>query len=388
MVTSSRLIQIFLDHHIDYFTGVPDSQLKEFCDYIFQTYGLGKQHVIAANEGNAVGLAAGYHLATGHTGLVYMQNSGLGNAVNPITSLTDSEVYGIPVVYMIGWRGMPGIKDEPQHKKQGKITLELLNILEIPYFIIKKETTDEEIQQAFQQFFSKMLKSGKSIAFIVEKEAIINEGGFEKKKIKNEYSLTREEAIQQIAQMLGEKDIIVSTTGKASRELFGYRETAADNHNRDFLTVGSMGHASMIGLSIAELSDEKVWCIDGDGALLMHTGAAAVIGTRKPANFCHILINNGVHETVGGLPTVSYQVDWQLAMSSFGYEKVYKIKTKPQLIKTLETVKNEKGLIFIEILTNTDSRKTLMRPNISPDENKNNFMEFLKVKRKEHKSES
>lgn len=375
MITAAQLTHIFLENQIDYFTGVPDSQLKEFCNHIMQTYELGRQHVIAVNEGNAVALAAGHYLATGHFGLVYMQNSGLGNAINPITSLTDSQVYGIPVAYLIGWRGMPGVKDEPQHKKQGQITLDLLKILEIPYFIIKKETTIEEIQKVFQQSFQPLLKSGKSIAFVVEKEAITNDINF---AVRNDYSLTREEVIQMIAQVQDKKDITISTTGKASRELFEYRESKGDSHNRDFLTVGSMGHASMIALSISEQVDEKVWCIDGDGALLMHTGGAAVLGARKPENFCHILINNGVHESVGGLPTVSYQVDWQKAMSSFGYEKMYKAETKEQLSYALENIKNEKGCVFLEILTNSQSRKDLMRPNTTPEENKNSFMEFLR----------
>lgn len=382
MVSAEKLTQIFLDNHIDYFTGVPDSQLKEFCNHIMQKYGLGKNHVIAANEGNAVALAAGYHLATGNIGLVYMQNSGLGNAVNPITSLTDSKVYKIPVVYLIGWRGMPGIKDEPQHKKQGEITLELLKVLEIPYFIIKKETSEEDIQKIFQQSFSKMLKNGKSVALVVEKETISND---QKLEIKNEYPLSREDAIQLIAQNQKEEDIIISTTGKASRELFEYRETEKSCHNRDFLTVGSMGHASMIALSISEHVEEKVWCIDGDGALLMHTGAAAMIGARKPENFCHVLINNGAHETVGGLPTVSYQIDWQTTMKSFGYEKVFKAENKEQLVQILENIKGQKEFVFLEIRTNTDSRKDLMRPNISPEVNKNNFMKFISSQKKESK---
>lgn len=375
MINVADFYEFLADNGIDYFTGVPDSQLKAFCDYITLKYGTGKKHIIAPNEGNAVALAAGYHIATGNTGLVYMQNSGLGNAVNPITSLTDLEVYGIPIVYLIGWRGQPGVKDEPQHVKQGKITLELLETLGINYFIIKKETKLEELKNVYKNTMETILKNGKSAAFVVEKDAFEADGKFEGN---NNNELTREEAIKAIADSVKEASIIVSTTGKASRELFEYREKNNLGHEKDFLTVGSMGHASMIGLSIAENSNKKVVCIDGDGAMLMHTGAAALIGSRKPENYLHILINNGAHETVGGMPTISYKIDWQNAVKSFGYTNAYRASSITEIEHYIKLSQGTKGPVLLEIITNAQSRKDLTRPNIKPIDNKINIMNYLK----------
>lgn len=375
MINVADFYEFLADNGIDYFTGVPDSQLKAFCDFITLKYGTGKNHIIAPNEGNAVALAAGYHIATGNTGLVYMQNSGLGNAVNPITSLTDLEVYGIPIVYLIGWRGQPGVKDEPQHVKQGKITLELLETLGINYFIIKKETKLEELKNAYKNTMETTLKNGKSVAFVVEKDAFEADGKFEDN---NNNELTREEAIKAIADSVEEASIIVSTTGKASRELFEYREKNNFGHEKDFLTVGSMGHASMIGLSIAENSNKKVVCIDGDGAMLMHTGAAALIGSRKPENYLHILINNGAHETVGGMPTISYKIDWQNAVKSFGYTNAYKASSIAEIEHYIKSAQGTKGPVLLEIMTNAQSRMDLTRPNIKPIDNKINIMNYLK----------
>lgn len=375
MINVADFYEFLADNGIDYFTGVPDSQLKAFCDYITLKHGTGKNHIIAPNEGNAVALAAGYHIATGNTSLVYMQNSGLGNAVNPITSLTDLEVYGIPIVYLIGWRGQPGVKDEPQHVKQGKITLELLETLGINYFIIKKETKLEELKNVYKNTMKTILKNGKSVAFVVEKDAFEADGKFEDN---NNNELTREEAIKAIADSVEEASIIVSTTGKASRELFEYREKNNFGHEKDFLTVGSMGHASMIGLSIAENSNKKVVCIDGDGAMLMHTGAAALIGSRKPENYLHILINNGAHETVGGMPTISYKIDWQNAVKSFGYTNAYKASSIAEIEHYIKLSQGTKGPVLLEIITNAQSRKELTRPNIKPIDNKINIMNYLK----------
>lgn len=376
MINVADFYEFLTDNGVDYFTGVPDSQLKAFCDYITVKHSTGKKHIIAPNEGNAVALAAGYHIATGKTGLVYMQNSGLGNAVNPITSLTDLEVYGIPLLYLIGWRGQPGVKDEPQHVKQGKITLELLETLGIHYFIIKKETTTEDLKKEYTDNMEAFLKNGKSIAFVVEKDAFEAAGKFTNN---NDNELTREEAIKVIADTVEKSSIIVSTTGKASRELFEYREENGLGHEKDFLTVGSMGHASMIALSIAENSNKNVVCIDGDGAMLMHTGAAALIGSRKPENYLHIMINNGAHETVGGMPTISYDIDWKNAVKAFGYSDACRASNKAEIAHYINASKHIKGPVLLEIMTNTKSRKELTRPNIKPIDNKINIMNYLKA---------
>ena len=330
----------------DFYTGVPDSQLKALCDFLMQKYGTDPaHHVIAANEGNATALAAGYHLATGKVPVVYMQNSGEGNVINPVASLLSDEVYGIPCIFVIGWRGEPGVHDEPQHIYQGKVTCKLLEVMDIEYQILSKSTTEDELR-GYMAGFSDRLEAGKSVAIVVRKGALSFD---EKVEYKNGYALSREEIIETIVKYTGD-DPIVSTTGKASRELFEIRErnaggavgasadagdgnvAAADIHGHDFLTVGSMGHASSIALGIAlQKPDKRIWCIDGDGAALMHMGAMAVISDIKPKNLIHVVINNGAHETVGGQPTVLKSRDIAKVASDLGYVKCYQAEDKDEL---------------------------------------------------------
>lgn len=250
----------------DFYTGVPDSQLKALCDYLMFTYGIDKKHhIIAANEGNCTALAAGYHLATGKVPVVYMQNSGEGNIINPVASLLNDAVYAIPVIFIVGWRGEPGIHDEPQHIYQGKVTTKLLEDMDIQYKILDKETTQEDVQNAMENF-NQVLKQGKSVAFVVRKGAL----SFEEKVVyKNAYTMQREEIIQHILEV-SKEDPIISTTGKASREVFETRVANGQDHKYDFLTVGSMGHSSSIAMGVAiNKPNQKVWCIDGDGAVLI-----------------------------------------------------------------------------------------------------------------------
>ena len=254
----------------DFYSGVPDSQLKALCDYLMNTYGIDRgHHVIAANEGNCTALAAGYHLATGKVPVVYMQNSGESNIINPVASLLNEKVYAIPMVFIVGWRGEPGVHDEPQHIYQGEVTVKLLEDMGIGTFIIGKDTSDDEVQTAMDGF-KELLKQGKNVAFIIRKGAL--EYG-EKVVYKNNNSMTREEIIRHIVKASGE-DPIVSTTGKASRELFEIRVANEQSHKYDFLTVGSMGHSSSIALGVAlNRPGKRIWCVDGDGAALMHMGA-------------------------------------------------------------------------------------------------------------------
>ena len=286
----------------DFYTGVPDSQLKALCDYLMNQYGISKKHhIIAANEGNCTALAAGYHLATGKVPVVYMQNSGEGNIINPAASLLHEKVYAIPMIFVIGWRGEPGIHDEPQHVFQGEITLKLLEDMDIAYSVVDKNKAKDELLDTMNTF-RKQLEKGKNVAFVIRKDALTYEKPVD---YENTNHMTREEIIQHITAVSG-TDPVVSTTGKASRELFEIREAENMGHSYDFLTVGSMGHSSSIALGIAlNKPDKKIWCIDGDGAVLMHMGAMALIGANKPANFVHIVINNGAHETVGGMPTAA-----------------------------------------------------------------------------------
>lgn len=359
---------------IDFFAGVPDSQLKPLCNYLIDTYGISDKHIIAANEGNAVALAAGYHLSTGKIPCVYLQNSGLGNIINPVASLLNDNVYAIPCVFFVGWRGEPGVHDEPQHLFQGNITTKLLETVGIDYEIISKETGEEKLISILKSF-ERSLSKGKSVAFVVKKGALEYE---KSSTYKNNNTLVREDVIKEITN-ISKEDIIVSTTGKTSRELFEIRENNKQSHKYDFLTVGSMGHSSSIALAVAmNKPNKRVWCIDGDGAALMHMGAMAVIGQSNLENFIHIVNNNGAHESVGGQPTVAANIDMEKIAIGCGYKNVYSVKTKDELISTLKNIVTEKGPILIEIKTAIGSRADLGRPTTTSLDNKVAFMDYLR----------
>lgn len=359
----------------DFYTGVPDSQLKALCNYLMNTYGIdSKHHVIAANEGSCTALAAGYHLATGKVPVVYMQNSGEGNIINPVASLLNDKVYAIPMIFIVGWRGEPGIHDEPQHIYQGEVTVKLLEDMDIKPFIIGKETTEEEVKQAMEEFRT-LLAAGKDVAFVIRKGALSYD---EKVVYKNDNTMVREEIIKHIVQVSGE-DPIVSTTGKASRELFEIREANGQSHKYDFLTVGSMGHSSSIALGVAvNKPDTKVWCIDGDGAVLMHMGSMAVLGTNCPKNMVHVVINNGAHETVGGMPTVAGSIDLVAVAKACGYPNAVCVDSFEALDQELKQAKERNELSLIEVKCSIGARDDLGRPTTTALENKQNFMEYLK----------
>lgn len=358
----------------DFYTGVPDSQLKALCNYLMNTYGIDqKHHIIAANEGNCTALAAGYHLATGKVPVVYMQNSGEGNIINPVASLLNDKVYAIPIVFIVGWRGEPGIHDEPQHIYQGEVTVKLLEDMDIKTFVIGKDTTDEEVAAAMEEY-RKVLAEGKDVAFVIRKGALSYDG---KVKYENENTMVREEIIQHIVKASGE-DPIVSTTGKASRELFETRVANGQSHKYDFLTVGSMGHSSSIALGVAiNKPDTRVWCVDGDGAVLMHMGAMAVLGANKPKNMIHVVINNGAHETVGGMPTVAGKIDLVAVAKACGYPYAVRVDSFERLDEELETAKSRDELSLIEVKCSIGARDDLGRPTTTALENKQNFMDYL-----------
>ncbi len=359
----------------DFYTGVPDSQLKALCNYLMATYGIdSKHHVIAANEGNCTALAAGYHLATGKIPVVYMQNSGEGNIINPVASLLNDKVYAIPVVFIVGWRGEPGIHDEPQHIYQGEVTIKLLEDMDIATFIIGKETTDEEVEEAMKKF-REFLSAGKDVAFVIRKGVLTDAP---KVEYKNKNTMVREEIIRHIVKVSGE-DPIVSTTGKASRELFEIREANGQGHQYDFLTVGSMGHSSSIALGIAiNRPEKKIWCIDGDGAVLMHMGAMAVIGANKPKNLIHIVINNGAHETVGGMPTVAGEINLTVIAKACGYPNIASVRCFEELDRELKAAKNRNEMSMIEVKCSIGARENLGRPTTTALENKQAFMHYIK----------
>jgi phosphonopyruvate decarboxylase len=358
----------------DFYAGVPDSLLRPFCDYLMNTYGIDPEHhIIAANEGNCAALAAGYHLATGKVPVVYMQNSGEGNIVNPAASLLSDRVYAIPAVFVVGWRGEPGVRDEPQHAYQGLVTLRLLEDMDIKTFVVGKETTGEELRAAMDGFRA-LLSAGKDVAFVIRKGALEYSG---KAVYKNGCSMRREEIIRHIVKASG-GDPVVSTTGKASRELFETRAANGQGHEYDFLTVGSMGHSSSIALGVATFSHgRRVWCIDGDGAVLMHMGALAVIGANRPKNLVHVVINNGAHETVGGMPTVAGSVDLPAVASACGYPYAVSVDSFEALDAELGKAKARGELSFIEVKCSIGAREDLGRPTSTPIENKKSFMAYL-----------
>ena len=368
---AEKLMQII---GADFYTGVPDSQLRALCDCLMHTYGIDpKHHLIAANEGNCVGLAAGYHLATGKTPVVYMQNSGEGNIINPVASLLNDKVYAIPMIFVIGWRGEPGVHDEPQHIYQGEVTVKLLDDMDIASFIIGKDTTDEEVEEAMKSF-RELLNKGKNVAFVIRKGALTCDN---KVVYKNDNKMNREDIIRHITAVSG-SDPIVSTTGKASRELFEIREANGQGHQYDFLTVGSMGHSSSIALGVAlNKPQQKIWCVDGDGAMLMHMGSMAVIGKNAPKNLVHIVINNGAHETVGGMPTVADTIDIVAAAKACGYPNAMSADNFEALDNALAAAKNADCLTLIEVKCSIGARDDLGRPTTTAIENKENFMRYL-----------
>jgi len=373
MIRPEFFIEKLRENGIDCFAGVPDSLLKNICAYITDHCDA-EHNIIAANEGAAVGLAAGHYLATGQPACVYMQNSGEGNIINPLASLTDPEVYNIPVLLLIGWRGRPGVHDEPQHVKQGKVTTGLLNTMGINFDVLSKEEdkAEKQITKAIDA-----LKKKDVYALVIEKDT------FEDYKLqnveKNDLTMSREEAIRTVAAALGDKDCIVSTTGMISRELFEYRTAKGQGHERDFLTVGSMGHASQIALGIAMAqSERRVWCFDGDGAAIMHMGSMAIVASKAPKNYIHVVFNNGAHDSVGGQPTVGLKVDLPAIAKAVGYKAAYSCENMDNLQELLTKLKSQDGPILLEVKVKKGNRKDLGRPTTTPIQNKDALMSFLK----------
>lgn len=375
MISPEFFIENLRKNGIDFFAGVPDSLLKNICAYIADHID-SSHNIITANEGAAVGLAAGYHLATGKAGVVYMQNSGEGNTINPLASLTDKEVYNIPVLLIIGWRGRPGVHDEPQHVKQGKVTTGLLDVMGISYEVLSKE----EDQAAAQiDKAADALKRNEVYALVIEKDT------FSEYKLQNietnDLTMTREEAIQAAAKALAPTDVIVSTTGMISRELFEARAAWGQGHEKDFLTVGSMGHASQIALGIAlNKKDRRVWCFDGDGATIMHMGSMAIVASKRPANYIHVVFNNGAHDSVGGQPTVGLKINLPEVAKAVGYSSVYSVSTIEELNSRLSVLSSQSndGPVFLEVKVKKGNRKDLGRPTTTPIDNKQAFMNNLK----------
>lgn len=373
MVSPELFIKTLQTNGVNFFAGVPDSLLKNVCAYITDNVPLDR-NLITANEGSAIGVASGHYLATGELPLIYMQNSGIGNAVNPLLSLADERVYSIPMLLMIGWRGEPGVHDEPQHVKQGAVTLSLLEAMEIPYTILPEE--DIAASSAIGMVVTDCKKSQKPHAIIIKKGTF---GPYKlKMKVLNENPVCREDAMKLVVDSLPSDAIIVSTTGKLSRELYEYRDALNQSHGSDFLTVGSMGHSSSIALGIALAKPmRKVFCFDGDGAFIMHMGAISNIGNLAPKNYIHIVFNNGAHESVGGQPTLGYGINIPEIAEACGYKKVISVNSTDEIADALTWALKTEGPTLIEIKVGINSREDLGRPKATPIENKVAFMNFI-----------
>lgn len=367
MIDPVTFYKLLYQAGIRLFTGVPDSLLKDFCACVDEQSQAGES-IITANEGNAIALAAGHHLATGNRAAVYLQNSGLGNTVNPLTSLTDSRVYKIPLLMIIGWRGEPGVKDEPQHLTQGAITTGQLDLLKIPYWILD---ANSDLQWVVSQALERIHSTNAPVALLVRKGTFSPYLTQPKPCLAS--SLKREVALRTILDVAGES-LVISTTGKTSRELFELRRERGEM-NRDFLTVGSMGHTASIALGVALGNPQKsVLCLDGDGSLLMHLGALPIIGSLAPRNFRHVLLNNSAHESVGGQPTVAGQMDFEALALGSGYRQYRRVSDESSLENALNELSVQDGPTLLEIQITTGSRENLGRPTCTPEETKEAFM--------------
>lgn len=373
MVNPKDFFDALAQQKVTKFSGVPDSLLKAVCAYVSDNAPR-DDHVVTANEGSAVALAVGQYLATGHPSLVYMQNSGFGNAINPLLSLADEQVYGIPMILLVGWRGEPGVKDEPQHIKQGGVMEELLAACDLPYEVI-----DQSVENIFDVIERNVnLAKTKNTPVVL----LVKKGAFTEYKLQNQVvdisNLTRESAIREVIRASGKEDICVSTTGMPSRELFEIRVSNNQSHEHDFLTVGSMGHASMIALGVSQSRPAShVFCLDGDGASVMHLGNLTSVGQSGAKNFIHVLLNNAAHDSVGGQPTCANQIDLPSIAKSCGYQTVVSINNGEDILDAIANAKNNLGPHFIEIKVKKGARADLGRPTSTPSENKYALMQFL-----------
>jgi len=373
MINPDKYVSNLLENNINFFTGVPDSLLKHVCACI--TYSQSStNHIIAANEGAAIGLGIGHHIGSNEVPFIYLQNSGLGNTINPILSLSSSEVYGIPMIIMIGWRGEPGLKDEPQHIHQGRVMLDLFESMDIPYFVLDKNEKNA-IEQTNKAI--KLANNQSTPVFLVVKKDTFSD--FPKNKKNHNLTLSRENAIKIAAENLPDNAAVIATTGMASRELFEYRALVKEKHNKDFLTVGGMGHASQIalGLALTDLS-RNIYCFDGDGAAIMHMGSMAIIGKSKAHNLVHIVFNNAAHDSVGGQPTLGMEIDFCSIAKACGYSSAVKVSNEVDLKSEIDNKQTMNGPHFIEVHVRKGNRDNIGRPTTSPIENKNEIMNYLK----------
>lgn len=375
MIDPARFVTHLAELGVSMYTGVPDSLLKSFGKHVHDALPR-EQHVIAANEGAAVGLALGHHLRTREIAAVYLQNSGFGNTINPLLSLADPDVYGVPMLVIVGWRGQPGVKDEPQHVKQGRVMTALLEALELPWAVLPADPTEAE--QVVASAVQAAVDGSTPSFLLVEKNtfgpAPATRPAAPATSAGPGYP-SREEALTALADAIGDGHVLVSTTGMLSRELFELRERTGTDASRDFLTVGGMGHANSIALGVAlREPDREVWCLDGDGALLMHAGSLAVIADHAPANYLHVVFNNGVHDSVGGQPTSIDRVDIPAAARAMGYRYAAATSDLSSLPAEVAALREHGGPSLLELRVRPGNRPDIGRPTRTPAQSKRAFM--------------
>jgi phosphonopyruvate decarboxylase len=373
-LSCAALYEALTARGIGFYAGVPDSVLKTFCAYVTD-HTRPERHIITANEGGAVALAAGHHLATDEVGLVYLQNSGIGNTINPLTSLADPSVYGIPMLLLIGWRGEPGSADEPQHMAMGRMTPSLLEAIGVPYALLPPEQA--EVERVVEMAVTAAQSSLAPYALLVPAGALANYAP--RCEPPPTLPLTRERAIELTLDAMPLGALLVSTTGKPSREVFELRRDRGEHHDGDFLSVGAMGHSSQIALGVALGRPERaIWCLDGDGAVLMHLGGLTTIGSLAPANMTHVVLNNGAHDSVGGQPTVGHDIDLCAIASASGYPTVLRADSEVELVARLAALKTAPGPTLLEVRVRKGARIDLGRPTDTPVHSKQRFMRFVR----------
>lgn len=375
MIDPARFVDHLHKQGVTMYTGVPDSLLKQLGSHIMAALPR-EQHVIAANEGGAVAIAMGHYLRTRSPAVVYLQNSGMGNTINPLLSLADPDVYGTPMVVIVGWRGQPSVKDEPQHVKQGRVMEALLDAIELPSSVLPRDPGAAESTMA--EAVKVAVDRNSPYVVLVEKGTFADANVPLQSAPGAEGLASREAALISMADAVGSDAIIVSTTGMLSRELFEYRERSGQSGERDFLTVGGMGHASSIALGIAMRETEReTWCFDGDGALLMHLGGLAVIADHAPQNFFHVVFNNGVHDSVGGQPTSIGVVDVAATARALGYRYASSTSDMASVANAVAELRRHGGPSLLELKVRPGNRPGIGRPTRTPAESKRAFMTAL-----------
>ena len=360
----------------DFYTGVPCSYLTPLINRVINDPA--NRYVGAASEGEAVGIAAGAWLA-GRKTVVMCQNSGLGNAVNPLTSL--NVPFQIPTLLVVTWRGQPGLADEPQHELMGQITPALLDTLRIPHMAFP--ATADEIGPAIAAMSSSLNETRLPFAFIMEKGSVHDDGLSEipptlrPAGTRTDVSVsadlpTRFAILERLLATVPENAAIVASTGKCGRELF----TLADRPQHLY-QVGSMGCAGPMGLGVALNTDRPVVVLDGDGAALMKLGAFATIGAMGPDNLIHIVLDNGVHDSTGGQPTVSPSVDFAGVALSCGYTGATLSNDTDGFEKAFAAALANPGPHLIHVRIRPGSLDNLGRPTLSPREVADRFKAFL-----------